>query len=126
MNVRSTVRCGCNVNQRRARTGRTGRVETHDTWVLDAKSCYRLGSSQIVHLVVALAGLLNPHIPHVQFDPDAALVGGFKPAAAQSNPPFGAAVVVEVLDDPAAAAIGAGASQMVHFSVALAGLLNMH
>jgi hypothetical protein len=58
------------------------------------------GASQIVHFSVAVAGLLNPHNPHVQLDPEPepAAVGGFNPAAPQSNPPFAAGAAAAELE----------------------------
>lgn len=59
------------------------------------------------------------HSPHVQPTPDG-FVGGLIPAAAQLNPE-------DACSDLALAfAAGFGASQTVHFSVALAGFESMH
>jgi hypothetical protein len=74
-----------------------------------------LGASQVVHLVVAVAGFARKHSPQVHPPPDAA-EGCFKPAAAQLNDEAGFGV----------AAPGLGASQVLHLVVAVAGFARKH
>lgn len=83
-----------------------------------------LGASHIVHLAVAPAGFERPHIPHVQSPPTLA-VGAFIPAAPQSNDEV-FATGAGAGAGAGAEALGLGASQIVHFSVALAGLDKLH
>jgi len=73
-----------------------------------------LGASQTVHFSVALAGFFSAHVEHVHSSA-AGFGGGFMPAAAQLNAGTGEAGF---------GLPGRGASQTVHFSVALAGLLS--
>ena len=71
------------------------------------------GASQTVHLSTAVAGFDNIHVEQVQLLPVFVLVG-FAPAADQSKGFAGGAL-----------APGFGASQTVHFSVAVAGFDSM-
>jgi len=73
------------------------------------------GASQIEHFSVAEGGFESMQVEQIQLHPSL-FAGAFIPAAPQLKPVVG---FVDVLD-------GAGASQIEHFSVALAGLDSMH
>lgn len=83
-------------------------------FVAGAEALPGRGASQTVHLSVAEAGFCSEHMEHVHLsaDPDGFAI----PAAAQLKP-----VVAGAEGLP-----GRGASQIVHFSVALAGFCNEH
>lgn len=86
------------------------------------------GASHTMHFV-ALAGLLSIHVPHVHDALLERVVGGFIPAAAQLKPPLEAELAgsgAGALGGREDAAPGRGASQIVHFSSALAGFWSEH
>lgn len=74
-----------------------------------------LAASQIVHLSTTDAGLERPHIEQFQLVPEPVL-GAFIPAAAKSKP-FDVGALTEA---------DFGASQIVHLSIAVAGLDKLH
>lgn len=72
----------------------------------------------MVHFAFASAGFFNPHSPHVHSAAEPFDVGAFRPTAPQLK--------LVALGAEAAVAPGLGASQIVHFSVAVEGFFSEH